>query len=106
MPIVVLAEIMHISKKKRIKMSFTETVRRIEDSENFKIAPLDLDILNVADNIEHDFVQKGVRQVKYFHRLYKKGQASKILPEFKTHKTFVIQFAHFSVDKRLKNNYY
>lgn len=53
-PTVVLAEIMHISGKKRIKMSFAETIRRIQNSENFKIAPLDLDILNMADKIGYD----------------------------------------------------
>lgn len=51
-PTVVLAEIMHIAKKGRITMSFTETVKKIEDNENFEITPLDLDILKKADEID------------------------------------------------------
>ena len=51
-PTVVLAEIMYIAKKGRITMSFTETVKKIEDSENFEIAPLDLDILKKANEID------------------------------------------------------
>jgi PIN domain nuclease of toxin-antitoxin system len=51
-PTVVLAEIMHIAKKGRITMSFTETVKKIEDSENFEITPLDLDVLKKADEID------------------------------------------------------
>lgn len=51
-PTVVLAEIMYIAKKGRITMSFTETVKKIEDSENFEITPLDLDILKKADEID------------------------------------------------------
>ena len=51
-PTVVLAEIMHIAKKGRITMSFTETVEKIEENENFEITPLDLDILKKADEID------------------------------------------------------
>ncbi len=53
-PTVVLAEIMYIARKGRINLSFAETIKRIEDSENFEIAPLDLDILNMADEIDYD----------------------------------------------------
>ncbi len=53
-PTVVLAEIMYISKKGRIKTSFSETLRKIKESENFEIAPLDLDILIMADEIEYN----------------------------------------------------
>jgi PIN domain nuclease of toxin-antitoxin system len=53
-PTVVLAEIMYIAKKGRITMTFSETVQRLEVSENFVITPLDLDILNTANKIEHD----------------------------------------------------
>jgi len=52
-PTVVLAEIMHIARKGRINMSFADTIKRIEESENFEIAPLDLDILKTADEIEY-----------------------------------------------------
>jgi PIN domain nuclease of toxin-antitoxin system len=54
-PAVVLAEIMYIAKKGRIPMSFAETVKKIEDSENFAIIPLDLDILKKADEIDYEF---------------------------------------------------
>jgi PIN domain nuclease of toxin-antitoxin system len=53
-PTVVLAEIMYIAKKGRITMSFTETVKKIEDIENFEITPLDLDILKKADEIDRE----------------------------------------------------
>lgn len=52
-PTVVLAEIMYIAKKGRITMSFADTVKKIEDSENFEITPLDLDILKKADEIDY-----------------------------------------------------
>jgi PIN domain nuclease of toxin-antitoxin system len=53
-PIIVLAEIMYIAKKGRIEMTFAETVKRIDDMENFEIVPLDMDILNIADKIENE----------------------------------------------------
>ncbi|MFZ3122018.1 MAG: PIN domain-containing protein [Thermodesulfovibrionales bacterium] len=53
-PAVVLAEIMFIAKKGRITISFAETLDKIGESENFIIAPLDVDILKIADKIESD----------------------------------------------------
>ena len=53
-PAVVLAEIMFIAKKGRITISFAETLNKIGESENFIIAPLDVDILKIADKIEPD----------------------------------------------------
>jgi PIN domain nuclease of toxin-antitoxin system len=53
-PIIVLAEIMYIAKKGRIEMTFVETVKRIDDMENFEVVPLDMDILNIADKIEDE----------------------------------------------------
>jgi PIN domain nuclease of toxin-antitoxin system len=53
-PSIVLAEIMYIAKKGRITLAFEETVKRIEEYENFDIAPLDADILKVADKIDLD----------------------------------------------------
>lgn len=53
-PTVVLAEIMYISRKGRINLSFAETIKRIEETGNFEIAPLDLDILKTADEIDYD----------------------------------------------------
>ena len=43
---------MFIAKKGKIIISFEETLKKIEECENFEIAPLDADILRVADKIE------------------------------------------------------
>ena len=51
-PAVVLAEIMFIAKKAKVSITFEETLEKIEEYENFYIAPLDIDILKVADKIE------------------------------------------------------
>ena len=51
-PTVVLAEIMFIAQKGRLKLGFTETIARIEAMDNFEIAPLDLEILRMADSID------------------------------------------------------
>lgn len=53
-PAVVLAEIMYISKRGKIALAFEETVKKIEEYENFDIAPLDINILKTADRIETD----------------------------------------------------
>lgn len=53
-PAVVLAEIMFIAKKGRITLSFEETLKLIEESENFEVAPLNVAILKIADKIEAD----------------------------------------------------
>jgi PIN domain nuclease of toxin-antitoxin system len=53
-PTVVLAEIMFISKKGKITLTFEETIKKIETYENFEIVALDVDILKVADNIDEN----------------------------------------------------
>jgi len=53
-PSVVLAEIMFIAKKGRIPLTFEESLNKIEEYENFDIAPLDADLLRVANSIEAD----------------------------------------------------
>jgi len=53
-PAVVLAEIMFIAKKGRVTLTFEETLKKIEGYENFEIAPLDAEILTIADKIETD----------------------------------------------------
>ena len=53
-PAVVLAEIMYIAKRGKIALTFEETLKKIEEYENFGIAPLDIDILKTADRIETD----------------------------------------------------
>ena len=50
-PSVVLAEIMFISKKGRITLTFAESLRKIEEYENIQIASLDVEILRIADKI-------------------------------------------------------
>lgn len=51
-PAVVLAEILFIAKKGRIPFGFTATVTKIEALANFEIAPLDLDVLKIAESID------------------------------------------------------
>ena len=41
-------------KRGRITLTFEETLEKIERYENFDLAPLDLDILKVANKIEAD----------------------------------------------------
>jgi PIN domain nuclease of toxin-antitoxin system len=53
-PAVVLAEIMFIARKGRVTISFDETLKKIEACDNFVIAPLDADIVKIADKIEAD----------------------------------------------------
>jgi len=50
-PTVVLAEIMDISEKKRIKVDYEELLNKIESSSNFEIYPLDIDVLKTARSI-------------------------------------------------------
>lgn len=51
-PSVVMAEIMYIAKKGRITLTFEETLEKINEYENFDIAPLDVEILKIANKIE------------------------------------------------------
>lgn len=53
-PTIVLAEIMYISKRGNIQITFEETLKKIVEYDNYDIAPLDMDILKVADKIEAD----------------------------------------------------
>lgn len=53
-PTIVLAEVMYISQKGRISMTFEETLSHIEMYENFRITALELDILKVAATISGD----------------------------------------------------
>lgn len=53
-PTIVLAEIMYISQKGRISITFEETLSHIEMYENFHIAALELDILKVAASVSAD----------------------------------------------------
>ena len=53
-PSIVLAGISFIAKKGRITLTFTETLEKIEDYENYAIAVLDADILKIMDEIKAD----------------------------------------------------
>ena len=53
-PAVVLAEILYISRKARITLTFEGTLSRLNKYENFDIAPLDVDILKAADEIKNE----------------------------------------------------
>ena len=53
-PAIVLAEIMYVSKRGRIGLTFQKTLGLIEGMENFQISSLDSDILKTADSIKTD----------------------------------------------------
>ena len=53
-PTIVLAEIMYISQKGRISITFEETFSYLEMYENFRVAALEIDILKVAASIDRD----------------------------------------------------
>jgi len=51
-PAVVLAEMMFIAKKGKIVLNFEKILKIIEEYDNIEVAPLDIDILKVANKIE------------------------------------------------------
>jgi len=53
-PAVVLAEMMFISKKGKIALNFEETLKIIEEYDNIEVAPLDIEILKVANKVKAD----------------------------------------------------
>jgi PIN domain nuclease of toxin-antitoxin system len=53
-PAVVLAEILFIAHKGRITLTFTETLEKIGNLDNFRIAPLDVNILTMAAELNPD----------------------------------------------------
>ncbi len=53
-PTIVLAEMMFISEKGKVKISFKETLEKIENCEKFEIIPLDLYIVRIASKLEYD----------------------------------------------------
>lgn len=50
-PTIVLAEVLHIARGKRIALTFQETLERVEKGSNYEITPLDLPTLRAADAI-------------------------------------------------------
>jgi PIN domain nuclease of toxin-antitoxin system len=59
-PIIVLAELMHISEKGRTQIDYWELVARLQDSQTFEVLPLDLSILARMRNLNmfelHDHI--------------------------------------------------
>lgn len=53
-PTIVLAEMMFISEKGKVKISFKETLEEIENCEKFEIISLDLYIIRMASKLEYD----------------------------------------------------
>jgi PIN domain nuclease of toxin-antitoxin system len=53
-PAVVLAEVMFVSKKRSPIVSFDLLLEKIGECENFVVAPLDLNIIKIANRIEKD----------------------------------------------------
>jgi PIN domain nuclease of toxin-antitoxin system len=53
-PAVVLAEMMFIAKKGKIVLNFEKILKIIEEYDNIEVAPLDIDILKVANKIEKE----------------------------------------------------
>ena len=51
-PSIVMAEILHISEKEKIKLNFDETLARINECDNFRICPLDINILIYSSHIQ------------------------------------------------------
>jgi PIN domain nuclease of toxin-antitoxin system len=51
-PTIVLAEIIFIAQKGRIALTFQDTLKRIEEYENFKIVSLDIEVLKKVDKIQ------------------------------------------------------
>ena len=47
-----VTEIIYIAKKGKITLTFEQTLKKLEEYENFEIAPLDVDVLIVVDKIE------------------------------------------------------
>jgi predicted nucleic acid-binding protein len=48
-PTIVLAELLYIARGKRTRLTFQETVERIQSGSNYEIVVLDLPILQMAD---------------------------------------------------------
>lgn len=53
-PTIVLAEIMFISNKGRITLSFEETLQKIQEKQNFDIVSLDVSTIKIANGIGYD----------------------------------------------------
>jgi len=51
-PAVVLAELMFIADKGKVTLTFEETLSKIEEYVNFKIASLDIEIIKFANKIK------------------------------------------------------
>ncbi len=61
-PAIVLAETMYICRKGRVPLTFSETLGRLEEYDNFEIVPLDIGIIRIADNISVDLEMLGAKR--------------------------------------------
>jgi predicted nucleic acid-binding protein len=50
-PVIVLAEILHLSRRCRIPLSFQDTVNNLESHEGFEIVPLTDSIIKIAADL-------------------------------------------------------
>ncbi len=51
-PVIVLTEILHITEKKRIHLDFNTFLNEIENSNVYRIVPLDIEIIKISMNIK------------------------------------------------------
>ena len=70
-PTIILAEIMFIAKRGRITLTFKETLKKLEDYENFNIVPLDIEILKITDNYETPDTDCDIDCVPNLYRKHK-----------------------------------
>lgn len=52
-PIVVLMEVLHLSEKGRVNLSFSKMLSVIKKSNNFEIIPFDIEILKIAETVKN-----------------------------------------------------
>lgn len=51
-PIIVMIELLYLYEKGRINISFSDTLDKIEGSQNYQIVPLEVSLLKIAESIK------------------------------------------------------
>lgn len=51
-PIIVLMEILYLTEKGKLNLSFTKLVTKIENSSNYEIVPFDTELLHIAKDLQ------------------------------------------------------
>ncbi len=51
-PIIVMIELLYLYEKGRINIDFSDTLNKIEGSQNYEIVPLEVSLLKVAESIK------------------------------------------------------